>query len=112
MKEDLKTIFYIGLGAISETNDKMKEVKESLYDKGKELYEKGLIANKELKHNINEAMKEHVTVVNANTSKEDILKNINSLSEEDKASLIKELNKGVDSKNEERKGSKKSAQQY
>lgn len=110
MKEDLKTIFYIGLGAISETNDKMKEVKDNLYDKGKELYEKGLIANEELKHNINEAMKERVTVVNANTSKEDILKNINALSEEDKASLIKELNKGNDSKNEERKGSKKSAQ--
>lgn len=95
MKEDLKTILFVGLGALSETNDKMKEVGDGLYKKGKELYEKGVIANEELKRNINEAMKENVTVVNVsnNTSKDDILKNIEKLSEKDRKDLMKSLNK-------------------
>lgn len=110
MKEDLKTIFYMGLGAISETNEKMKEVKEDLYARGKELYEKGIIANEELKRNISETMKENVTVVNVNTNetKEDILKNIAKLSEQDREDLINTLHKKgwTDAKNE-RKGNKK-----
>lgn len=96
MKEDLKTIFYMGLGAISMTNDKAKEMKNELYEKGKELYDKGVIANEELKHNIHEAMKENVTVVNvetSNTTKETIIKNIEKLNDKERKELIKELNK-------------------
>lgn len=58
MKEDLKTILYMGLGAISETGEKMQEITDSLYEKGKELYEKGVIKNEELKHNISKMMEE------------------------------------------------------
>ena len=47
MIEDLKTIFYVGLGALSETNDKFKTIKSELYNRGKELYEKGIVANEE-----------------------------------------------------------------
>ena len=95
MKEDLKTILFMGLGVLAETNDKMKEVSDDLYKKGKELYEKGVIANEELKHKINEAMKENVTVVNVNnnTSKDDILKNIENLSDEDRDELFSVLSK-------------------
>lgn len=109
MKEDLKTIFYMGLGAISETNEYFKSVKEDLYSKGKELYEKGLSANEELKHNISEAMKENVTVVNVSTNntKEEILNSIEKLSAEERADLIASLNKRkTDETNEERKGNK------
>lgn len=89
MKEDLKTIFYMGLGAISETSDKMKEIKEELFEKGKNLYEKGVIANEELKHNINEIIKEKD---NKNT-KETILKHFDNLSAEEQKDILKELNK-------------------
>lgn len=113
MKEDLKTIFYMGLGAISETNEKMKEVKDELYSKGKELYEKGIIANEELHRNISESIKENVTIVNVNTektSKEDILDSISKLSESDRKELMASLNKKgwTDVNNEERKGKKQS----
>lgn len=111
MKEDLKTILYMGLGVVSETNQKVKEISDELYKKGKELYEKGAIANEELKHKINDAMKENVTVVNVNTAttKEDILKSIENLSLEEQKELMESLKKGlVNEKHEERDGSKKS----
>lgn len=95
MKEDLKTILYVGLGALSETNEKISDVKDDLYTKGKELYEKGIIANEELKHNISEAIKERVTVVNVNKSdsKVELLKKIDKLSQEDKREILKALSK-------------------
>ncbi len=92
MKEDLKTVLFMGLGALAETNEKMKDVKDSLYTRGKELYEKGVIANEELKHNINEAMKERVTVVNVNSNKkEDIIDAISNMSDEDKEEILKSI---------------------
>lgn len=93
MKEDLKTVLFMGLGALAETNEKMKDVKDTLYTHGKELYEKGVIANEELKHNINEAMKERVTVVNVNSNKkEDIIEAINKMSDTDKEEILKSIN--------------------
>lgn len=89
MKEDLKTILYMGIGAISETNEKLKDVSDSLYAKGKELYEKGLIANEELKHNINEMMREKN--INVTPRKEDILKDLNNLSEKDKKDIMNKM---------------------
>lgn len=112
MKEDMKTVLFMGLGALAEANDKMGEIKDSLYSRGKELYEKGVIANEELKHNINKAMKENVTVVNvhANTNKEDILNSMEHLSEEGREALMAEINKKGwnDVKHEKERGSKES----
>lgn len=112
MKEDLKTIFYVGLGALSETGDKVKNIKDELYNKGKELYEKGLVANEELKHNMKEVMKDRVTVVNVNVgnSKDDLIKSFDDLSEEDKKEVLKVLNKKGwnDVNHEERKGKEES----
>ena len=45
MKEDIKKILLMGLGAMSLTNEKAKELKDDLLKKGQELYEKGSIAN-------------------------------------------------------------------
>lgn len=99
MKEDLKTVLFMGLGALAETNEKMKDVKDSLYTRGKELYEKGVIANEELKHNINEAMKERVTVVNVNSNKkEDLIEVINKMSAKDREDILKGIK--VSQKNE------------
>ena len=52
MKEDLKNIILMGLGAMSLTNDKAHELKDELLKRGKDAYEKGRVANEELKHNI------------------------------------------------------------
>lgn len=92
MKEDLKTVLFMGLGVLAETGEKMKDIKDDLYSRGKELYEKGVIANEELKHNINEAMKERVTVVNVNTGdKDSIIEAINKLSDDDKEEILKSI---------------------
>lgn len=92
MKEDLKTVLFMGLGALSETNDKMKEVKDHLYTRGKELYEKGVIANEELKHNIHEAMKENVTVVDVHsTTKDDVLEAVRHMSASEREEILKIL---------------------
>ena len=103
MKEDLKKIFYMGLGAMSLTNEKAKELKEELLKKGQELYEKGAVANEELKHNINEAIKDRVTVVEAQeVDKEAILANIDKLSEKDKEEIMEALSGKKKSKKEEK----------
>lgn len=93
MKEELKNVILMGLGVMSLTNEKAKELKEELLKKGSELYEKGKVANEELKHNIEEKMKENITVVyeTKDFSKEDILKRIKDMSDEDKKELMSAL---------------------
>lgn len=89
MKEELKNIFLMGLGAMSMTNDKANELKKDLLQKGEEMLEAGKVANEELKHNIKEKMKENVTVVvNEDTSYEKIKEALKSLSKEEKQELI------------------------
>ena len=89
MKEELKNIFLMGLGAMSMTNDKANELKKDLLQKGEEMLEAGKVANEELKHNLKEKMKENVTVVvNEDTSYEKIKEEIKSLSKEEKQELI------------------------
>ena len=46
MKEDLKNIILMGLGAMSLTNDKAHELKDELLKRGKDAYEKGRVATK------------------------------------------------------------------
>ena len=93
MKEELKNVILMGLGVMSLTNEKAKELKEELLKKGSELYEKGKVANEELKHNIEEKMKENITVVyeTKDFSKEYILEKIKDMSEEDKKELMSAL---------------------
>lgn len=89
MKEELKNIFLMGLGAMSMTNDKANELKKDLLQKGEEMLEAGKVANEELKHNLKEKMKENVTVVvNEDTSYKKIKEALKSLSKEEKQELI------------------------
>jgi polyhydroxyalkanoate synthesis regulator phasin len=94
MKEDLKNIFLMGLGAMSMTSEKAKDLKDELLKKGNDLYESGKVANEELKHTLQDKIKDNVTVVVKNeVTKEDIKKAIKSMSNEDKkeiADLLKE----------------------
>lgn len=93
MKEDLKNIILMGLGVMSLTNEKAQDLKKELLEKGSELYEKGKVANEELKHNIQEKMKENVTVVyeKNEVTKDDIIDSIKKLSEEEKKEIMDAL---------------------
>lgn len=93
MKEDLKNIILMGLGVMSLTNEKAQDLKKELLEKGSELYEKGKVANEELKHNIQEKMKENVTVVyeKNEVTKDDFIDSIKKLSDEDKKEIMEAL---------------------
>lgn len=98
MKEELKNVLLMGLGAMSLTSDKAKELKEELLKKGSEMYEKGKVANEELKHNIEDKIKENVTVVyeKSDVSKDDIIDKINDMTDDEKKEimdLLKDKNK-------------------
>ena len=75
---------------IGMTSEKSKELREELLKKGSELYEKGKVANEELKHNIEAKMKENITVVyeTKDVTKDDILAKVKDMSDEDKKELL------------------------
>jgi len=101
MKEELKNIFLMGLGAMSMTNDKANELKKDLLQKGEEMLEAGKVANEELKHNIKEKMKENVTVVvEEDITKEKLKETIKSLSKEEKKELLELLKEETKKKDE------------
>lgn len=90
MKEDLKNIILMGLGAMSLTNDKAHELKDELLKRGKDAYEKGRVANEELKHNIEDKIKENVTVVyqTNDLTNEELAAKIKNMSAEDKKEIL------------------------
>lgn len=91
MKEELKNIVLMGLGAMSLTNEKAKELKTELLEKGTKLYNEGKIANEELKHNIEEKIKENVTITVKEVTTEDIKKAISKMSKEEKKEMMELL---------------------
>ena len=89
MKEELKNILLMGLGAMSLTTDKAKELREELLKAGTKIYDEGKVANEELKHNIEEKIKENVTIkVEKRLTKEDIMTMIKEMSREEKEELL------------------------
>ena len=96
MKENLKEIILMGLGAISLTGEKAVELKKELMEKGEALYKEGSIKNEELKRNIKESLNIEVATVD----KDDLVDIINNLSDEEKAE-IEELLKNKAVKKEE-----------
>ena len=86
MKDNLKEIILMGLGAISLTDEKAKDLKNELLKKGETIYQEGAIKNEELKRDIKEKLKG-----NSHFTKEELFNVINSLSDEEKDEVIKLL---------------------
>ena len=109
MKEELKKIIFMGLGAMSLTNEKAGELKEDLVTRGQEAFEHGKVLNEELKHDIQEKIKENVSVTIVQTKDElsvdELLEQASKLSEEDRKKLKNEL-EGKDSKKNGKKETK------
>ena len=87
MKDELRNILLMGLGAMSLTSDKAKELRKELLEKGEKAYNEGKILNEELKHNALEKIRETV-----GTSKESIVKAIKDMSDEEKKEIMDLLN--------------------
>ena len=90
MKESIKEVLLMGLGAISLTGEKANELKKELLENGESLYKEGSIKNEELKRDIKEKIKENTNIKVTTASKEELVEIINNLSDEEKEE-IKEL---------------------
>ena len=90
MKESIKEVLLMGLGAISLTGEKANELKKELLEKGESLYKEGSIKNEELKRDIKEKIKENTNIKVTTATKEELVEIINNLSDEEKEE-IKEL---------------------
>lgn len=98
MKEELKNIFLMGLGAISLTGEKASQLKDELLTKGEALYQDGMVKNEELKREIKEKIKDSVTVEIKKTDKDDIIsaiKEMNSVEKKEILNLLKEETKQI-----------------
>jgi len=88
MKDELKNILLMGLGAMSLTTDKAKELREELLIKGTKVYNDGKVFNEELKHNAIDKFKENFGGV----TKEDVITAIKDMSAEEKKEIMDLLN--------------------
>lgn len=91
MKENIKNVLLMGLGAISLTGEKANELKKELLEKGEALYKEGSIKNEELKRDFKDKIKENTNIKITTASKEDIVEIINGLSDEEKEEISKLL---------------------
>lgn len=110
MREGLKDIILMGIGAISMTGEKAAELKQELLKRGASLYVEGAVKNEELKRKIKEKIKENTNIQYKSVTEEDLVDIINSLSDEEKekiTELLKNKRKCKDNddnkKNEENK---------
>lgn len=60
--EGLKKIFLAGVGAVATTAETAKDVVDNLVKKGEITVEQGKVLNEELKQNVRDKVKEHVSV--------------------------------------------------
>lgn len=103
MKENIKNIFLMGLGAISLTGEKATELKKELLEKGESLYKEGAIKNEELKRDIKEKIKENATIEYTSVTKEEIIDIIKNMSDEEKAEISNLLKNNSEKASEEEK---------
>lgn len=110
MNNDLKTIFYIGLGLLSDASENALLLRDEFLKKGKELYDKGIVKNEELKHNVKEKIKKNVTIINIKNrvNFEDYMENIDNLTLVERKKLMSALNKKGWTDDNEGQGDKKS----
>ena len=105
MKEDLKNVLLMGLGAISLTGEKAIELKKELLEKGESLYKEGAIKNEELKRDIKEKIKENTNIEYTSVTKDEMIEIIKNMSDEEKAEIT-ELLKNKSEKCEDKKEEK------
>ncbi len=95
--ENVKKLLLAGIGAVAVTAEKSKDLLDEMVEKGELTVEQGKVLNEELKHKVDQAVKEHVhvTVVKEDAAEpkaEDLLNAVDKLTPEELAALKKKLN--------------------
>lgn len=92
MSEEVKKIFLAGLGAAAVTAEKSKQIVDELVKKGELTLEQGKALNEELKHNVSQKVKEHVTVnVTRPCDAQSVTEAVGKMSPEELAALKEEI---------------------
>lgn len=68
MSEEVKRIFLAGLGAVSATSEKSRQIVDELVKQGELTLEQGKTINEELKRNVKEKIREHLPAEPVNLS--------------------------------------------
>ncbi len=94
--QEMKKVLLAGIGAVACTAEKASSLVDEFVKKGELTVEQGKVLNEELKHKVNEAVKEHVhvTVVKeepAEPSAQDILNNLDKLTPQEREELKNKL---------------------
>ena len=100
MKENMKDVLLMGLGALSLTGEKANELKKELLERGESLYKEGSIKNEELKRSLKDKIKENTNIKVTAATKEEIVDIINSMSDEEKEEISSLLKNNTDMKDE------------
>lgn len=91
MKNELKNIIFMGLGAISLTGEKASQLRQELLIKGEALYKEGIVKNEELKRNIKNKIKDNITI--KEVTKENVINIVNEMDEVEREELINILSR-------------------
>lgn len=100
MKENMKDVLLMGLGALSLTGEKANELKKELLERVESLYKEGSIKNEELKRSLKDKIKENTNIKVTTATKEEIVDIINSMSDEEKEEISSLLKNNTDMKDE------------
>lgn len=85
--EDLKKLLLAGLGAVATTAEKSKQMVDELVQKGEITLEQGKVLNEELKRNVKDQVKKHVTVTVTQPDSADVQNVKNAVSKMSDAEL-------------------------
>ena len=73
-EEGLRKVILAGVGAAAATAEKGQELLHELVQKGASTVEEGKVRNEELKHDLKERVKEHVTITAVSYTHLDVYK--------------------------------------
>lgn len=90
--DDLRKLAMAGLGAASVASEKTQEAIETLAKRGEETLEQGKVLNERLHHDIKQAVKDTVTVVETKLDKDGVLAALDALTPEERAAIRDKLN--------------------
>ena len=98
--EDIRKILLVGIGAAAETAERSRDIVNELVKKGELTLEQGKILNEELKRNMEDKVKEHVTVTVNKKAPDDVKKAVENMNGEE----LEQLKAKIAEVEEKRKG--------
>ena len=91
--ENVKKLLLAGIGAVSVTAEKSKDLLDEMVEKGELTVEQGKVLNEELKHNIKKTVKEKTGAGRKETAAEELSDLLDRMTPEQLAALKEQIQK-------------------